>query len=216
MIKKLSGIHWVIFAVILVMSVGSCNDDNGDERPRISSLTASPNVIKVNETCTLTCAATHPEGDVLTYIWQTTSGSISGAGSVVTWTAPNSVGRYTVVCKVVDSDGDEDIATVEIEVIEAGLTAPVQVSPLDGTVFSHYPRETTLVWEPVTGADSYTVEVEFQSGTTWHTWRLTSDITATTYMFNFVGAQPGRWRVWAVADGEEGPKSGWWEFRYTI
>src|SRR5437867_5706668 len=36
------------------------------------------------------------------------------------------------------------------------------------------------------------------------------------YTFDFVGDQPGRWRVWAIdASGHEGPKSPWWEFRYT-
>ena len=36
------------------------------------------------------------------------------------------------------------------------------------------------------------------------------------YAFDFVGAQPGRWRVWAAGSGKlEGLKSGWCEFRYT-
>jgi len=40
--------------------------------------------------------------------------------------------------------------------------------------------------------------------------------SSTTYTFNFVGAQPGRWRVWAVnGSGMPGSKSGWREFRFT-
>jgi hypothetical protein len=39
---------------------------------------------------------------------------------------------------------------------------------------------------------------------------------ATEYQFEFPGAQPGRWRVWAVdGRGKEGPKSDWRTFRYT-
>ena len=40
--------------------------------------------------------------------------------------------------------------------------------------------------------------------------------SATEAEFDFLGAQPGRWRVWAVdASGIEGPKSGWGTFSYT-
>ena len=36
-----------------------------------------------------------------------------------------------------------------------------------------------------------------------------------SYTFDFVGAQPGRWRVWAVdVNGQKGPKSDWWGFSY--
>ena len=42
------------------------------------------------------------------------------------------------------------------------------------------------------------------------------NLSEATYTFNFVGAQPGCWRVWAVDEqGHEGPKSPWWEFVYT-
>lgn len=104
------------------------------------------------------------------------------------------------------------------------LPAPQQISPVNGAVFSHYPRKTTLKWDAVPGAKSYTVEIDcFHCCTsnTWctdvgRTWKVTRDIKRTNYMFNFVGAQPGRWRVWAVGkDGQESPKTEWWEFQYT-
>ena len=101
--------------------------------------------------------------------------------------------------------------------------APIQISPADGSVFDHYPRKTDLIWAEVPNARSYTVEIDFYSPNSG--WRnrlhpdspwLARNITTTSYTFNFVGAQPGRWRVWAVdADGQEGPKSEWWTFRYT-
>ncbi|OPX79471.1 MAG: hypothetical protein A4E45_00627 [Methanosaeta sp. PtaB.Bin039] len=104
------------------------------------------------------------------------------------------------------------------------LPAPVQVSPVSGSVSDKYPRTTTLRWKPVEGAASYTVEIDCyhccQSGA-WctdvgDTWSVVPDITDTSYTFDFVGAQPGRWRVWAVSSsGAEGTKSGWWEFKYT-
>ncbi len=88
------------------------------------------------------------------------------------------------------------------------LSAPVQQSPASGTTFHHYPRTLTLRWATVPGASSYTVEVE--------NWLLVPDLKQTSYTFDFVGAQPGRWRVWAVdTAGRGSPKSEWWTFAFT-
>jgi hypothetical protein len=41
-------------------------------------------------------------------------------------------------------------------------------------------------------------------------------LESTSYTFNFVGAQPGRGRVWAVnGSGMPGAKSGWRQFGFT-
>lgn len=104
------------------------------------------------------------------------------------------------------------------------LTAPKHVSPANGSSFGRFPRTTTLVWSTVQGAASYTVEIDCfgccQSGK-WCTdtgtpFKIVQNVNGTQYQFDFVGAQPGRWRVWAVdSNGNKGPKSAWWEFRYT-
>lgn len=99
------------------------------------------------------------------------------------------------------------------------LTAPVQISPPNGAVFNNFPRTTKLAWNPVPGAGSYTVEVEYFAPPApgkWMPLKLTPNLHTTDYTFDFVGAQPGRWRVWAVgANGQKGPQSAWREFRYT-
>jgi hypothetical protein len=107
------------------------------------------------------------------------------------------------------------------------LPAPVQLKPADGILFNVYPRKTKLEWASVDGAVSYSVEVDFckpaRGGRTCGTpYPLTVPanlpmvgITSTSYEFGFVGAQPGRWRVWAVdKDGREGFKSNWRTFVY--
>ena len=113
--------------------------------------------------------------------------------------------------------------------VGVNLPAPVQLSPADGAVFDHYPRKTTLEWAAVEGAASYTVEVDFcRGGETGKTdcvnpqphrlrnMPLMTGIQLTSYEFNFLGAQPGRWRVWAVdKEGREGFKSQWRAFAYT-
>lgn len=96
--------------------------------------------------------------------------------------------------------------------------APQPVSPKDGQVFKHFPRKTTLKWKPVPGAKSYTVEIQFgqPGGGSWKALRTAPNIQGTSHTFNFIGAQPGRWRVWAVLEGGKSTgKSAWKTFRYT-
>jgi len=92
---------------------------------------------------------------------------------------------------------------------------PTLLSPADGTRFNQFPRTVTLAWERVPGARGYRVEIQYKSND-WSPLGPVRSVPSTTYTFDFVGAQPGRWRVWAVdAEGKEGPKSGWWEFSFS-
>jgi hypothetical protein len=107
--------------------------------------------------------------------------------------------------------------------VPTGIAPPVLVSPADGTTFDIYPRNTTLEWEPVLGATRYLVEIMacsssnksncFSHPMIEQSSRETAD---TSYTFNFVGAQPGKWRVTAIgADGKLGIPSVWWTFSYS-
>lgn len=101
---------------------------------------------------------------------------------------------------------------------------PAHLEPADGTIFNHFPRDTILRWAPVSDAASYTVEIDCfhccEDGA-WCTdvgeaWSIRSGLSTTSYNFSYVGAQPGRWRVWIIdQNGIQGPKSEWWEFEYT-
>lgn len=102
--------------------------------------------------------------------------------------------------------------------------APTPLSPDNGKVFNNFPRTTTLSWKPVTGAVSYIVELDCMgccAAGKWcnevgKTYQLKADIPRTSYTFDWVGAQKGRWRVWAKkSDGKVTAKSGWREFSYT-
>jgi hypothetical protein len=113
---------------------------------------------------------------------------------------------------------------------EAGvnLAAPVQLSPADNQVFDSFPRNTKLEWMAVEGAVSYLVEVDYCRGGEADGQKCVnpqplhiksnpqmSGLTNTSYEFQFIGAQPGRWRVWAIdREGREGFKSPWRTFFY--
>jgi hypothetical protein len=103
------------------------------------------------------------------------------------------------------------------------LAAPETEWPQARVTFNHYPRLTKVTWQPVPDADSYSVEVDCFHCCDLGKWctdvgRATitaSRIAATSYAFSWVGANWGRWRVWAVSSGgDEGLKSKWHEFIY--
>jgi len=101
---------------------------------------------------------------------------------------------------------------------------PKQISPPNNTVFNHYPRTTTLNWTGVYGANTYYLEIDcFQccEAGKWCSeigkkFRNIKGLKSTSYTFDFVGAQPGRWRVCAVGKrGDRSPMTSWWRFEYT-
>ena len=106
-----------------------------------------------------------------------------------------------------------DIVATEVDLTEG---PPKHISPADGTSFNHIPRTTTLKWQAVPGVSGYRVEVQYKGLFTWSAL-IDVTVTGTSYTFNFVGAQPGRWRVTAISGGGvQGPPSAWWGFVYTI
>jgi hypothetical protein len=89
----------------------------------------------------------------------------------------------------------------------------------------YVPRTTVAEWNAVRGAKSYTIEVDCfhccgrgkWCADIGSKWKIQPDVTSTLYTFDWVGAQPGRWRVWAVDDkGHAGAKSGWSYFDYSM
>lgn len=104
--------------------------------------------------------------------------------------------------------------------IAGALPAPVQIAPRSGTVFNNYPRTLTLAWSSVSEATSYTVLMYyFQPGETncigGTPLSMITNLTSTSYTFDYVGAQPGCWQVWATDPAGDGHKSPFWEFSFT-
>jgi hypothetical protein len=100
---------------------------------------------------------------------------------------------------------------------------PQSLSPAMGTLFTHFPRTTTLVWSAVTDPSApvtYRVHVQFCSSNnptncSDRPFDCAGVVTGTTCTFNFVGGQPGRWRVRAVdAVGNESAFGDWSTFEF--
>lgn len=142
--------------------------------------------------------------------------------------APETKAQFSVFLKRSEASAEKAVSESEKQV-GVNLPAPVQLSPAENTVFDYYPRKTKIQWAPVEGAVSYSVEVDYCDGALKNRSKCvdpqpnpvtnnppSSGIVNTNYEFDFVGAQPGRWRVWAVdKDGREGFKSPWRRFIYS-
>lgn len=70
--------------------------------PEIHSLTANPPVIAEGGHTRITCNATDPDQDSLSYSWSALNGWFGGEGASVNWWAPDWRGLFTVECTVTD------------------------------------------------------------------------------------------------------------------
>ncbi|MGK0391762.1 MAG: hypothetical protein ACI94Y_004529 [Maribacter sp.] len=163
--------------------------------------------------------------DIIKIIWWDRDSNNPSLGKYAAQLTSTGKGVGSAYLKMSLRDAPHVTASVLVEVVSSAkpaLAAPRLNSPADKKIFTHFPRETTLIWGAVTGAMEYIVELDCHfSNNTWHTdtsdepFRLetTSD---TFYSFGWVGAQAGRWRITAVdKNGNEGKASEWRQFEYT-
>jgi len=114
---------------------------NTNQPPIISSLSANPPSVDIDQTTTITCFASDPDGDPLTYHWTKNGGAFVGStsGSSVTWRAPSTEGNYSVECEISDGEGGEDSDSVNIVVTEteepSGAYALRDIGPAGGYIF---------------------------------------------------------------------------------
>jgi hypothetical protein len=155
----------------------------------------------------------------------TATAQVNTATATAQANAANATATAGTIAVAATATAQANATATATAVIAAPPQTPTQLSPANGSVFNNFPRTTTLQWSAVPNATSYTVEIDcYQccAANRWctdvgKTWNLVSDIKQTSYTFNFVGAQPGRWRVLAAnASGQKSPISGWWTFTYTV
>jgi hypothetical protein len=126
---------------------------------------------------------------------------------VVTWSSSDrlgTIGSVNTAGLVTVVQGNDAPAVARELVVTATGTGATGAMKINSYAFDHFPRFTTLVWRPVIGAVRYDVVYQSGNGCTAGTavcagWAPHAGSPATTsklgYVFAFVGAQPGRWRV---------------------
>jgi hypothetical protein len=127
--------------------------------------------------------------------------------TAVAWSSSDplgTVGSVNTTGLVAVVQGNDDPAVAHELLVTATGTGAIGATKINSYAFDHVPRFTTLVWRPVIGALRYDVEYQLGNGCTTGTavcatWAPHSGSPAATsslgYVFEFVGGQPGRWRV---------------------
>jgi hypothetical protein len=102
-------ISLVTVVVGVLLTAASCTTVT-NRLPVITSLEAEAEWVGPSESLQMTCAASDPDGDGLSYEWIATGGDICGEGAAAIWTAPEDVGMYDITVVVDDGHGGEDRA----------------------------------------------------------------------------------------------------------
>jgi hypothetical protein len=74
--------------------------------PVIQQVTGASDLF-ASSTADITCLAADPDGDKLTYSWSADNGTIQGTGSTISWTSPDTMGKYNISVTVSDGKGGE-------------------------------------------------------------------------------------------------------------
>lgn len=102
--------------------------------PVIGQLTAAASVVTVAESTTVTCAASDPENDALSYAWRADGGDITGIGPTVTWFAPDKwtaqKQEFTVTVTVSDGKGGQDLRQIALRTEPSAPAAAEVLMPL--------------------------------------------------------------------------------------
>jgi len=94
-------------------------------RPPVINSISGPDSISAGENCELTCNASDPDGDSLSYAWSCNVGGLSGQTSAtITWYAPDSAVGAVVTVIVTDSSL-ADTASISISVKPIANRPPV-------------------------------------------------------------------------------------------
>jgi hypothetical protein len=97
-----------------------------NQPPVIESLVPEWDRLKKASNTPITCLASDPDGDTLTYEWSAVdadgspAGNFTEEGSVITWVAPNNLDQYTITVTVTDGRGGEASDSITIWVCTCG------------------------------------------------------------------------------------------------
>lgn len=93
--------------------------------PRIKSISPGVSILPLSASTKLYCTAVSPINDTLDYVWQVTSGTITGSGSVVTYNAPADTATVKISCTVTDKHSGSIMGSSALVVVQRTNHAPV-------------------------------------------------------------------------------------------
>ena len=119
-----------IIAVVVVLSMAG-----GGNAPVITSVTPDPATVGLGGTSNISCVATDPDGDTLSYAWDAQSGTITGSGDTITWQAPGAAGTYAINVTVDDGTGRAADGSTVVSVVVTTGTIDIKSNPAGAAVY---------------------------------------------------------------------------------
>jgi hypothetical protein len=106
----------IVAAVAVALSILACTM-TGKHPPVVTRLEAEAECTFPAGSLEVTCEASDPNGDDLSYEWTASGGHIEGTGPEVTWIAPEEVGTYDITVVVNDGHGGSATETLRVSVV---------------------------------------------------------------------------------------------------
>jgi hypothetical protein len=111
--------------------------------PTISSISATPFIVGLDEVVALACTATNPDGDTLGYVWSG-DGTFTGASSSDTEWSSSIAGNHILTCAVSDNQGHVVRGEVVVTVT-AGANLPPVITSVTADPTTVEPDATTTL-----------------------------------------------------------------------
>ena len=149
--------------LLMLLIFSNCEDlyNKGNE---IIAITASSEIIEGGRSVGLLCKATDQDGDKLSYLWESASGSLVTYGDSATWTAPLDSGIYYITCKVADEYGASAVGSIAIRVIKPN-NAPVMIITSTDSIIKGGETVTLICEASDIDGDQLTYYWQSESGT---------------------------------------------------
>lgn len=145
-IKFVSASLVLVCAISIALLSSACGEQPANQTPVISGLNGDPSSVVPGDSSKVTCIASDPDGDRLSYSWSTTGGNLSGGENVVTWTAPDVVGSYSISVTVSDGQGGvADKSYTITVVVEVTDNNPPVIASLSADLKSVEPQRGTTI-----------------------------------------------------------------------
>ncbi len=110
--RTLITLLFMVTAALTASCTASQSTEQANKSPQITETLKVIDIVgkrewKPSEESSLICAMEGSEENGLTYVWSAEKGSIEGEGKTVSWTAPDTLGDYSVTVKVISNRGEE-------------------------------------------------------------------------------------------------------------
>lgn len=130
--KKISLI--LIFATLAISCslLTSCKDEDKNTDPSVSILETEPAEIHAGGVLSVLSAASDADGDDITFSYEVSGGTVTGAGTLVFWNMPSTAGSHKITVKADDGKGGKASAEKTVTVL-APVTQISGIGELVGT-----------------------------------------------------------------------------------